>query len=176
MLKEKRRRWVQVKLRLTPEEKSALEMDAKRSGLSKNEYMIRTLINRVGTSAITCERTYCGGSVDIHLKVGNQRIGYASCLFFKPQKEVQISSFYVIKPFQNFGIEEQLIQEIYDYAELKQADSIVVFPGAEPYCPTEWKLMDVQVAWYEQQGFEVDHYINGVTPCMIKNLSQENSV
>ena len=59
------------------------------------------------------------------------------------------------------------------YADLNGADSIIAYPGPEPYCPTEWKPMDVQTAWYEAQGFKIDHRINGVVPCMIKDLAHE---
>ena len=43
-------------------------------------------------------------------------------------------------------------------------------PGSEPYCPTEWKPIDVQTAWYEENGFHVDHLVSGATPCMMKKL------
>lgn len=168
-----RKRCVQVKFRLTPEENAMLQKDVKDSGLSKNDYIIKTIINRVGLSVLSCERKYCGNSVDISLMLANKKIGYASCLFFRNIKKVQVSSFYVIKPFQDVGVEEKLLQEIYDYAKLKQAAEIVAYPGAEPYCPTEWKLLDVQTAWYEKQGFKIDHLINNATPCMIKDLSRE---
>ena len=171
--KENRIRSVQVKFRLTPEEKSALDHAVKRSGLTLNSYLIQTLINRVGLSAITCERKYSDGCLDISFKLGGQRIGYASCLFFKNIRKVQVSGFYVTKPFQDMGVEEKLLEEIYDYARMNGAESIVAFPGPEPYCPTEWKPMDVQAAWYKENGFKVDHMINNVVPCMIKELPQE---
>ena len=171
--KVNRKRSVQVKLRLTPEESAILERDVKNSGLSKNEFLITTLINRVGISAISCERTYCGGSVDISLKLGDQVIGYASCLYFDDLQKAQLSGFYVIKPFQDIGIEEKLLQEVLDYAALKEATSIIAYPGAEPYCPTEWKPMDVQRKWYESQGFKVDHMVCNATPCMVKALVNE---
>ena len=52
MAKEKanRKRCVQVKFRLTPEENAVLQKDVKDSGLSKNDYIIKTIINRVGLS------------------------------------------------------------------------------------------------------------------------------
>ena len=171
--KENRTRSVQVKFRLTPEEKSVLDQDVKNSGLTMSDYLIRTLINRIGVSAINCERKYCGGSVDISFKIGGQRIGYASCLFFQNIRKVQISGFYVVKSFQDMGIEEKLMEEIYEYADLNGAESIIAYPGPEPYCPTEWKPMDAQTAWYEAQGFQIDHMVNGVVPCMIKDLTHE---
>ena len=168
-----RKRCVQVKFRLTPEENAVLQKDVKDSGLSKNDYIIKTIINRVGLSVLSCERRYCGNSVDIHFMLANKRVGYASCVFFRNIKKVQVSSFYVIKPFQDIGIEEKLLQEIQDYAELNSAASIITYPGAEPYCPTEWKPIDAQTEWYENQGFKIDHLINNATPCMIKDLSRE---
>jgi GNAT superfamily N-acetyltransferase len=172
MAKEKanRKRCVQVKFRLTPEENAVLQKDVKDSGLSKNDYIIKTIINRVGLSVLSCERRYCSNSVDIHFMLANKRIGYASCLFFRNIKKVQVSSFYVIKPFQDIGIEEKLLQEILDYAELNQAEGIIAYPGAEPYCPTEWKPIDTQTAWYETNGFTIDHMVSGATPCMVKQL------
>lgn len=167
-----RKRSVQVKIRLTPEEKAVLQKDVKASGFSLNDYIIRAVINRVGLSAVTCERKYCGNSVDLHFMLADKRIGYASCLYFENLKKVQVSSFYVIKPFQDLGIEEKLIAEIQDYAELKNAKSIVAYPGAEPYCPTEWKTIDIQREWYERQGFKFDHMICNATPCMVKELEQ----
>lgn len=172
MAKEKgnRKRCVQVKFRLTPEENAAFQKDVTASGLSKNDYIIKTLINRVGLSVLSCERKYCDNSLDIHFMLANQRIGYASCLFLRNIKKVQVSSFYVIKPFQGIGVEEKLLQEILDYAELNQAESVIAYPGSEPHCPTEWKPIDVQTQWYESQGFSVDHLIYNSTPCMVKPL------
>ena len=172
MAKEKanRKRCVQVKFRLTPEENAVLQKDVKDSGLTKNDYIIKTIINRVGLSVLSCERKYCGNSVDIHFMLANKRIGYASCLLLRNIKKVQVSSFYVIKPFQDIGIEEKLLQEIEDFADMNQAESIVAYPGAEPYCPTEWKSIDIQTAWYETNGFAIAHMIYGTTPCMVKQL------
>ena len=53
---------------------------------------------------------------------------------------------------------------------MNQAECIIAYPGTEPYCPTEWKPMDVQTAWYEENGFYIDHMICGATPCMMKKL------
>lgn len=174
--KVNRKRWVQVKLRMTPEEKAIFEQDVHRSGLSQNDYLIQTLINKVGLSAIDCERKYWSNSVDITFRIGGQRIGYASCLYFENLGKVQVSSFYVIKPFQDVGIEEALLGEIIVYADLKQAKSIIAYPGAEPYCPTEWKPLDVQTKWYESKGFKNDHMVYNTTPCMVKELSQGMTV
>ena len=82
MAKEKanRKRCVQVKFRLTPEENAVLQKDVKDSGLTKNDYIIKTIINRVGLSVLSCERRYCSNSVDIHFMLANKRIGYALCL------------------------------------------------------------------------------------------------
>ena len=175
MTKEKvnRKRCVQIHFRVTPEEAAVLKKDVQSSGLTKSDYIIKTLINKVGLSALSCERKYCSNGVDISLMLANKRIGYASCLFFKNIKKVQISSFYVIKPFQDIGAEEKLLQEILDYADLNQADGVIAYPGAEPYCPTEWKPIDTQTAWYESNGFKIDHLVNGSTPCMIKDLPRE---
>lgn len=172
MAKEKanRKRCVQVKFRLTPEENAVLQKDVKDSGLSKNDYIIKTIINRVGLSVLSCEREYSGNSVNIHFMLANKRIGYASCLFLRNIKKIQVSSFYVIKPFQDIGVEEKLLQEIEDFADMNQAESIVAYPGAEPYCPTEWKSIDTQTAWYETNGFAIDHMVSGATPCMVKQL------
>ena len=174
MAKEKanRKRSVQLKFRLTPEESAVFERDVKKSGLTKNEYIIRTIINRVGLSVLSCERKYCGGSVDISIKLGQKRIGYASCLYFQNIRKVQISSFYVIKPFQDAGIEDMLLQEILDYGELNNAAGVIAYPGTEPYCPTEWKPLDVQRAWYEEHGFKFDHMLYNSTPCLIKDLQE----
>lgn len=169
-VKENRRRSVQVKFRLTPFENAVFERDVINSGLSKNDYLIKTLINRVGLSAISCERKYFPSGVDISLTMGNQRIGYVSCLFFKNLKIVQLSSFYVVKPFQDIGVEEKLLAEIWEFADLNDAAQIVAYPGAEPYCPTEWKSLEMQIKWYQDQGFIVDHKVNGTTPCMVKKL------
>ena len=54
--KVNRKRCIQVKFRLSPEELAVLDFDIQQSGLSKNDYLIKTLINRMGLSAITCER------------------------------------------------------------------------------------------------------------------------
>ena len=168
--KVNRKRCIQVKFRLSPEELAVLDFDIQQSGLSRNDYLIQTLINRMGLSAISCERKYWGSSAEITFKICNQRIGYASCLFFADTDTVQISSFYVLKPFQDMGIEEKLLHEINRYAEMNHAAKILAYPGPEPYCPTEWKPMDVQKAWYEDRGFSHHHNVMGITPCMMKSL------
>lgn len=173
--KVNRKRCMQVKFRLSPEELAVLDFDIQQSGMSRNDYLIQTLINRMGLSAISCERKYWGSTAEITFKIRNQRIGYASCLFFDDTDTVQISSFYVLKPFQDMGIEEKLLHEIHEYAELNHAARILAYPGPEPYCPTEWKPMDVQTAWYEAQGFQISHLINGVVPSMEKQLTQPAS-
>ena len=173
--KVNRKRCMQVKFRLSPEELAVLDFDIQQSGMSRNDYLIKTLINRMGLSAIVCERKYCGSNVDIAFKIRNQRIGHASCLLFEETNTIQISSFYVLKPFQDMGIEEKLLHEIHEYAALNQAARIVAYPGPEPYCPTEWKPMDIQTAWYEAQGFQISHLINGVIPSMEKQLIQPAS-
>lgn len=165
-----RKRNIQVKFRLTPEENAVFQKDVQDSGLSKNDYLIKTVINRIGLSAISCERKYGNKSIEIKFMLANRIVGYASCLFFENIQKVQISSFYVIKPLQNIGIEEKLLQEILDFAKLNQASCIIAYPGSEPYCPTEWKPLAVQTEWYEHNGFKIDHYINGATPCMVKQL------
>lgn len=172
MAKEKanRKRSVQIKFRLTPEESAMLERDIKNSQLSKNDYFIRTLINRIGLSAISCERKIFGNGIEFHFKLADKRIGYASCLFYPNIRKVQVNSFYVVKQFQDMGIEEKLLQEIIDFADMNQAECVIAYPGAEPYCPTEWKPIEVQTAWYEENGFIVDHMIYGATPCMMKKL------
>ena len=89
MPKEKanRKRSVQIKFRLTPEESAVLEQDIKKSKLSKNDYFIKTMINRIGLSAITCERKLYDNSIEVHFMLSNKRIGYANCLFFKNIKK-----------------------------------------------------------------------------------------
>ena len=49
MAKEKanRKRCVQVKFRLTPEENAVLQKDVRDSGLSKNDYIIKTIIQKI---------------------------------------------------------------------------------------------------------------------------------
>ena len=174
--KGNRKRWVQVKLCLTPEEKSVLDHDVRNSGLSQSEYLLQTLINKIDRSAISCERKYSNSCLDISFKIGKQRIGYASCLYFESTNTVQVSGFYVIKQFQDLGIEEKLLQEIAEYADINGAEKIVAYPGPEPYCPTEWKPLDVQTAWYKAQGFHLDHLVNNIIPCMIKPLCMESVI
>lgn len=175
MEKARRFRSVQEKFRLTPEESAILKKDVEASGMSRNEYIIKTLINRSGLSALSCERKICGNSVEISFKLADKPIGYASCLYFENLNKVQISSFFVVKPFWDFGIEEKLFEEILYFAKLRNATEIIAYAGAEPHCPTGWKSIETQVKWYENLGFRVDHIVSGSTPCMIKALQRETS-
>ena len=174
MSKEKanRTRSIQVKFRLTPEESSILNTDVKDSGMSKNDYFIKTLINKSWLSAMSCERKLCGNSVEISFKVADKLIGYASCLYFENLNKVQISNFFVVKPFWNYGIEEKLFEELLYFAELQGASELIAYPGVEPHCPTPWKSLEQQVEWYSNLGFKTHHLVAEATPCMIKRLEK----
>ena len=141
-----------------------------------NNYLINTLINNVGLSVIQCDRHYSNSSLDVSFVLGKHRIGYASCLYLESTNTVQVSGFYVIKQFQDLGIEEKLLQEILNYADMNGAERIIAYPGPEPYCPTEWKPIEAQTAWYKTQGFQLDHLVNNIIPCMVKPLCMESIV
>ena len=140
--------------------------------MSKNEYIIRTLINRNGLSALNCERKICGNSVEISFKISDKTVGYASCFYFENLNKVQINSLFVVKPFWDFGIEEKLFEEIICFSELHNASEIIAYPAAEPHCPTSWKALEIQVEWYTNLGFVTHHLVAESTPCMIKRLQK----
>lgn len=108
--------------------------------------------------------------VDIKNK-GRDLVAHLSCSHVKDT--VTIKSLFVRKKYRNQGLEELLICSAEKYAKEKRASKIVVYCGPEPYCKDGQVPLAKEIAFYEQCGFKLDHYLLGVTPCMEKIISAE---
>ena len=167
---ENRRRNVQIHFRLTPEENVLFQRQIKRTGLTMTDYLRRLLIQRVGLSAVNCQRKVSERGLKLDFLIGGKSVGYAKCAYGQEENVVSIQSLYVVEAWRGNGIETQLLQEIEDFAVLKRASAIVSYPGPEPFCPGGWIPLDEEVRLYEENGFKQNGTISGVTPRMVKIL------
>ena len=107
---------------------------------------------------------------DIHIQRGKKVIAHASCNF--ANNEVQIRDLYVLHKFRGKGLGELLLSKVLDYAKERNASRVIAYCGAEPFCAGGQIPLEREVSWYEDHGFYHDHDVLGVTPCMVKDLTQ----
>lgn len=165
-----RTRPVQLHFRLSEEENQLLQQEIAKSGLKRNEFFIRLLINRIGLSAVNCKRKISRNDMELQFTLGNKTVGYASCFHNESENLVQICSLYVIPAFRGYGIEDQLLDEVELYAKAKGASSLVGYCGPEPYCPGEWLTEDKAIALYQAHGYQETGRVCHVVPKMEKML------
>lgn len=169
-IKENRKRSVQLHFRLTPDENALFQKQIQESGMTMSEYLIKLLINRVGLSAVNCHRKLSENGMKLDFVIGNHSIGYAKCSYDQEKNMVSIRSLYVIERWRGQGIEDQLLQEIEDYAVLKGASSIVSYPGPEPFCPGGWLPLNDEIALYKAHGYKQMRIVAGDILRMEKRL------
>jgi GNAT superfamily N-acetyltransferase len=108
---------------------------------------------------------------EVKIRHGKKVIAHTSCNFFNG--EIRIRDLYVRKEFRGKGFGELLLARVLDYAVEQDAIRIVSYCGPEPFCEDGQIPLDQEVSWYKDHGFIHDHYVMGVTPCMIRELTQE---
>lgn len=170
MKKENRKRDVQIHFRLTEDENAMFKKEVKKSGMTMNDYLIQVMVRRVGLSAVNCERILSDNDMELKFMVGDKCVGFASCFCWEEERRTQINSLFVIENFRNIGIEEQLFQEIEEFANMKHCKTISAYPGAEPYCPGGWLPLKDEKSLYEKNGYEQVGLVCNATPRMVKTL------
>lgn len=110
-------------------------------------------------------------SLEIAVKKRNQVVAHMGCSYIGDL--IMIQDLFVRKRYRHKGIEELLISKVNEYAKEKQATAIKVYCGPEPFCPDGQISLEQEISFYQQHGFSIDHYVHGVTPCMVKNCGSE---
>lgn len=165
---ENRKRNVQVKFRLTPEESALLNKCVDGSGMNRNDYIIRELITRATIPRLSWEKRYFGNDVEIICKLGKHIAGYARCSMCLGQ--IQIHNLFVSKTYRNSDLMDKLLDEVYVFAEEKEAGSIQIFCGAEPMTKDGQIPLDQEIAFYERNGFERMKSLFADVPYMVRAM------
>ena len=152
MKMENRKRNVQVKFRLTPEESVVLNRCVDGSGMTRNDYIVRELITRATIPRLSWEKRYFGNDVEIICKLGKHIAGYARCSMCLGQ--IQIHNLFVSKTYRSSDLMDKLLEEVCIFAEDKGAGSIQIYCGAEPMAKDGQIPLDQEIAFYERNGFE----------------------
>lgn len=168
MKMENRKRNVQVKFRLTPEENEVLCKCVNGSGMSRNDYIIRELINKATLPMLSWEKRFCGNSVEIICKLGKHTAGYVSCSWYSDQ--IQIHSLFVSKAYRKSELMDKLLEEVYVLAEENKSTCVKICCGAEPMAKDGQIPLEQEIYFYEKNGFECKNNILGGIPVMVKAL------
>ena len=105
---------------------------------------------------------------EVEIKCLNKVIAHMSCSAVKDTLNVR--DLWVRKLFRNKGVEELLMEKLFDFAKDKKVKNIVTYCGSEPFCPDGQVSMDEEVNFFEDHGFKLDHHVFGLVPCMIKTM------
>ena len=105
---------------------------------------------------------------EVEIKCLNKVIAHMSCSAVKDTLNVR--DLWVRKLFRNKGVEELLMEKLYDYAKDKKLKNIIAYCGPEPMNPDGNIPLDKEIKFYENHGFKLDHYVFDIVPCMIKTM------
>lgn len=167
MRTENRKRNMQVKFRLTPEENDLLRDEIRDSGMTINDYIIQALITKTPFPILSWEKVYCGNGMELKCLVGKRIVGYAKCSYFKELEEVRIYSLFVEKAYRNTEVMDKLFTAVTSFAKEQKAESLKVICGCEPFSRTGQMALDAEMTWYKKRGFVRNH---SIYPCMVKAL------
>lgn len=103
---------------------------------------------------------------DIEIKVFNMVVGRLRCSCING--ELHIKEFWVVKWFRNLWVEELFFSKLNEYAHRYNASQIIAYCGPEPFSKDGQVPVEEEVKLYKKHGFDLDHYVCGVVPCMIK--------
>lgn len=170
MRTENRKRNMQVKFRLTPEENELLRDEIRGSGMTINDYIIQSLIRKVLFPILSWEKVYCGNGMEIKCFLGKRIVGYAKCSYFEDLKQVRIYSLFVESSYRNTEMMDDLVNAVTSFAREHKADSLKVICGCEPFSRTGQMDLDTEMEWYTKRGFIRNQ---GIYPIMVKTLRQE---
>ena len=112
-------------------------------------------------------------SYEVQIRQGRKIIAHMSCSH--TNGEVKIRDLYVLPKYRGKGLGEVLLAKCLDYATEQQAQRIISFCGAEPFCEGGQLPLQQEVSWYKEHGFIHDHNVMGVTPCMVRELPAQDA-
>ena len=112
-------------------------------------------------------------SYEVQIRQGRKIIAHMSCSH--TNGEVKIRDLYVLPKYRGKGLGEVLLAKCLDYATEQQAQRIISFCGAEPFCEGGQLTLQQEVSWYKEHGFIHDHNVMGVTPCMVRELLAQDA-
>ena len=105
-------------------------------------------------------------SLEVAIKSLNRVVAHMGCTH--SGECIFIKDLFVLKKYRNRGFEDLLLSKVNEYAKEKAAKEIKVYCGPEPFCPGGQMDLEQEILFYQQNGFHIDHYVKGVTPCMVK--------
>ena len=105
---------------------------------------------------------------EIHMCRGKELAAHMRCSYVN--EDVVIKDLFVIKKYRGIGLEEVLLTKAMTYAAKKNANQIVTYCGAEPFCKDGQIPLEQEVSWYKNHGFFLHHKVMDVTPCMVMKL------
>ena len=173
MRTENRKRNMQVKFRLTPEENDLLRDKIHSSGMTINDYIIQSLIRKTPFSILSWEKIFCGNGMEMKCLLGKRVVGYAHCSYFDELKETRIHSLFVERAYRNTEMMDELIESVISFAREQGAERVKVVCGCEPFSRTGQMALDTEMDWYAKRGFERS---NSRFPYMIKILQPKGDV
>ena len=112
-------------------------------------------------------------SYEVQIRQGRKIIAHMGCSH--TNGEVKIRDLYVLPKYRGKGLGEVLLAKCMDYATEQQAQRIISFCGAEPFCEGGQLSLQQEVSWYKEHGFIYDHDVMGITPCMVRELSAQDA-
>ena len=110
-------------------------------------------------------------SYEVQIRQGRKIVAHLGCSI--ANGDVQIRDLYVLPKYRGKGLGEVLLAKCMDYAAERNAKRIISFCGAEPFCEGGQLPLEQEVSWYKDHGFAHDHDVMGVTPCMVRELKQQ---
>ena len=146
MRTENRKRNMQVKFRLTPEENDLLRDEIRDSGMTINDYIIQALITKTPFPILSWEKVHCGNGMEIKCFLGKRIVGYAKCSYFADLKQVRIYSLFVEKSYRNTEVMDDLIKVVISFARENEADLLKVICGCEPFSKTGQMDLETEMA------------------------------
>lgn len=105
---------------------------------------------------------------EIHMCRGKELAAHMHCSYVN--ENVVIKDLFVIKKYRGIGLEEVLLTKAMTYAAKKNANQIITYCGAEPFCKDGQIPLEQEVSWYKNHGFFLHHKVMDVTPCMVMKL------
>lgn len=107
---------------------------------------------------------------EIHMCRNNELAAHMRCSHV--HENIVIKDLFVIKKYRGIGLEQMLLDKAFMFASKKKATKIITYCGAEPFCKDGQIPLEQEVALYESNGFILHHKVMGVTPCMVKQLTE----
>ena len=110
------------------------------------------------------------GDFGLKLVSGKKTIACVSCSMVGDS--IQIRYLFALKRYRNLGIEAYMLKQVIAYGKKNNAKEIIVYLGIEPFCKGGQMELQKEKRLYENAGFVFSHMVQGVVPCMKKQLQE----